>query len=325
MNSTTNGVSLQSNCSIFGEFFEVLDGFHSDVYLVNHIVACVVNVIIQIATVSLNGITVFTFWRSSRLKEKVAFYLIMVQSLLDLGVGIVAGSVVTSFIASEIRGRASCVCYYLIGRMILLSTILSTCISSVMCIERYMGVVHPIVHRNKVTKKLLSKCIACISVLCVIMLGVSFYKKLIFLMFSRAVIMICVLIAACTHIRIVFAVILSRKGAYGETGPNPLSNPSQQNVKRRQFLKELKLSKACFLVVVCYIVCYIPISFLGGFIVLRHYYDQAVYRTWAVTFVMLESSLNSVIFVWKNRVLRHEVKMVLRSAHNSSKNYRKDD
>ena len=317
MNSTTNGVSLQSNCSIFGEFFEVLDGFHSDVYLVNHIVACVVNVIIQIATVSLNGITVFTFWRSSRLKEKVAFYLIMVQSLLDLGVGIVAGSVVTSFIASEIRGRPSCAWYYFIGRMILLSTILSTCISSVMCIERYMGVVHPIVHRNKVTKKLLSKCIACISVLCVIMFGVSFYKKLVFLKFSRAVIMVCVLIAACTHIRIVFAVISSRKN--GETGPlnNASSNPSQQNVKRREILKELKLSKACFLVVLCYIVCYIPISFLGGFVVLDHYYDHALYRTWAVTFIMLESSLNSVIFVWKNRVLRHEVKMVLKSAHNS--------
>ena len=317
MNSTTNGVSLQSNCSIFGEFFEVLDGFHSDVYLVNHIVACVVNVIIQIATVSLNGITVFTFWRSSRLKEKVAFYLIMVQSLLDLGLGIVAGSVVTSFIASEIRGRPSCLWYYFLGRMILLSTILSTCISSVMCIERYMGVVHPIVHRNKVTKKLLSKCIACISLLCTIMFSVSFYKKLVFLIFSRAVIMVCVLIAACTHIRIVFAIISSRKN--GETGPlnNASSNPSQQNVKRREILKELKLSKACFLVVLCYIVCYIPISFIGGFIVLDHYYEHALFRTWAVTFIMLESSLNSVIFVWKNRVLRHEVKMVLKSAHNS--------
>ena len=319
MNSTTNGLSLRSNCTLFGEFLEVHDGFPSDVYLVSHIVACVVNVIIQIATVSLNGITVFTFWRSSRLKEKVAFYLIMVQSLLDLGVGIVAGSIFTSFLASEIRGRANCAWYYFISRIILLSTILSTCISSVMCIERYMGVVHPIVHRNKVTKKLLSKCIACISLLCTIMFSVSFYKKLVFLIFSRAVIMVCVLIAACTHIRIVFAVILSRKGAHGETGPlnNASSNPSQQNVKRREFLKELKLSKACFLVVLCYIVCYIPISFIGGFIVLDHYYEHALFRTWAVTFIMLESSLNSVIFVWKNRVLRHEVKMVLKSAHNS--------
>lgn len=316
MNSTTNGVSLQSNCSIFGEFYRVIDEFPSDVHLVNHIVACVVNVIIQISTVFLNGITVFTFWRSSRLKEKVAFYLIMVQSLLDLGVGIVVGSMFTSFLAIEIRGRPNCGWYYFISRIMLLSAILSTCISSVMCIERYMGVVHPIVHRNKVTKKLLSKCVACISLLCTIMFGVSFYNKRVFGKFASAVIMICVLIAACTHIRIVFAVILSRKGAYGETGPNPSSNPSQQNVKRREFLKELQLSKACFLVVLCYIVCYIPVSILGNYFVLG-YYDQAVVRTWAVTFVMLESSLNSVIFVWKNRVLRHEVKMVLRSAHNS--------
>ena len=132
MNSTTNGVPVQNNCSIFGEFYRVVDGFASDVYLVNHIVACVVNVIIQITTVSLNGITVFIFWRSSRLKEKVPFYLIMVQSLFGVGVGMVAGSIFTSFLASEIRGRASCGLYYFINRITLSSTILSISISSVM-------------------------------------------------------------------------------------------------------------------------------------------------------------------------------------------------
>ena len=108
MNSTANGVLLLQ-CNIFSKFYKVIDGSPSDVYLANHIFTCAMNVIItQIATVSLNVSTVFIFWQSTRLKERVAFFLIMVQSVIDFGVGIVAGSIFTFFLASEIKGRASC-------------------------------------------------------------------------------------------------------------------------------------------------------------------------------------------------------------------------
>ena len=107
MNSTANGVLLLQ-CNIFSKFYQVIDGFPSDVYLANHIVTCAMNVIITIARVSLNAFTLFTFWQSTRLKERVAFFLIMVQSVIDFGVGIVAGSIFTFFLASEIKGRASC-------------------------------------------------------------------------------------------------------------------------------------------------------------------------------------------------------------------------
>ena len=49
----------------------------------NNIIPCVVIVIICIATVLLNGITLLTFWRSSPLRKNVCYFLVMLQSFFD--------------------------------------------------------------------------------------------------------------------------------------------------------------------------------------------------------------------------------------------------
>ena len=256
----------------------------------------------------------FTFWQSTRLKERVAFFLIMVQSVIDFGVGIVAGSIFTFFLASEIRGRASCWLYYSINRIIFMSTILSVSLSSVMCVERYMAVVHPVVHRNKVTRKLLSNYIACIYVLCVIMFGVSFVNKQAFSNFASIVVGLYVIMIAYSQINIFLAAIKSRKNT-SSVEITPSGNTSSNKQQQRQFLAELKLAKSCFLAVVCCVLCFAPAVIVGRFFKLS-YFNQTVFKHWRATLVFLNSSLNSVIFFWKNRVLRFEAKLVLRSIRN---------
>ena len=55
MNSTANGVLLLQ-CNIFSKFYKVIDGSPSDVYLANHIVTCVVFVIITIGSQFIPGV-----------------------------------------------------------------------------------------------------------------------------------------------------------------------------------------------------------------------------------------------------------------------------
>lgn len=315
MNFTTNSASLQNICYVFADVYKVNGVFPSNVYLVSHIVSLVVNIIIATATVSLNAFTVFTFWKSSHLKNKVPFFLIMVQSVIDLGVGIFVSPLFTFFLVGEINGATSCWLHFTIKRVILLTTILSLSISSGMSFERYLGVVQPLLHRNKVTIKLLSKYVFIICLLCVIMFGISLVKKQGFGIFATVIVVLSVMVIAYSYIRIVWATVFDTFSGVTPLG-NTSSNPSQQNVKRRQRLRQIKLAKSCSLVVVCIFACYLPAATLGRLININ-FFERAVFRAWTVILVMLNSCLNSVIFFWKNRILRHEAKMVLRSLHNS--------
>ena len=133
-----------------------------------------------------------------------------------------------------------------------MSTILSVSISSVMCVERYVAVVHPVVHRNKVTRKLLSKCIACIYVACVIMFGVSFVNKQAFNNFTRIVVGLYVIMIAYSQINIFLAAIKSCKNGRS-VEITPSGNTSSNKQQQRQFLAEKILSSCCGLL--CLVFC----------------------------------------------------------------------
>ena len=166
-----------------------------------------------------------------------------------------------------------------------MSTILSVSISSVMCVERYIAVVHPVVHRNKVTKILLSKCIVCIYVLCVIMFGVSFVNRQAFSNFASIVVVLYVIMIAYSQINIFLTVIKSPKNtSLPEITPlgNTSSNKQQQ---QRQFLAELKLDKSCFLAMVC-----------SRFFKLS-YFNQTVYKhlAWYIDPSQLKPQLHDIL------------------------------
>lgn len=312
MNFTlTKSAPLQKMCYIFSDVFTVIVGFPSHGYRMNHIVACVVNGFIAIATVFLNASTVITIWRSSRLKEKLSFFLIMVQSLIDLGVGMVAGPIFTSFLASEINGNASCWLYLAARRTSSMATILSIMVLSGMNFERYMGVVHPFVHRCYVTRRKLLTYVIIFCLFCVILFAISFVYKKPLLIFSGVIVVVFIITTVFSQTRI-FLVAKKASGQIAIDVNTARTDLSLQNRNRRRFLSELKLAKSCYFIVICYLVCYLPANILVRLITMD-FFDRVVFRTWTVTFVMLNSSINSVIFFWTNRVLRHEAKMVLRS------------
>ena len=63
--------------------------------------------LIGIATLFLNGIILITFWRSSHFKASVTFFLVMLQSSVHFGTGIIATPFAISSLASTIAGVES--------------------------------------------------------------------------------------------------------------------------------------------------------------------------------------------------------------------------
>ena len=87
---------------------------------------------------------------------------------------------------------------------------------------------------------------------------------------------------------------------------------NNQNRKSEQEVsKKLKLAKSCLYVVICSFIAFIlPTVFqplqLSDF-------HEIVLDTWFTLLVLLNSTLDSLIFFWKNKVLRNEARKVLKN------------
>ena len=315
MNNATNEVKFERNCFLFGEQFTVVISFPSKTLLWNNIIACAVNVIIGISTVLLNGITLMTFWRSSRIRKSACYFLLMLQSSIDFGVGIIASPLAISTLATGIAGDGRCLLGLAIRRVGILVLVFSMATLSAMHIERYMGVVHPLIHRRSVTKRKLLKYVIFVCVVYLITFFISFVNIAVYFILTGIIVVIYLALTVYVYVRIFFAA--STRKAFSNS--DIISDTSQRteeerrkDVRRTQrvFLKAIKLAKSCFLVVVCMLVCYLPLICVKGLNL--NGFVKWTALTWTGTLAVLNSSLNSIIFFWRNNLLRKESRDILK-------------
>lgn len=93
--------------------FSQVVGFPSREFFVNHVILCVLNFLLTFSSTFLNFITVFAYWRSTRLQRKMSYFLVMLLSLSDVGVGLICNSIFTAILTSHTLGYANCL---LVGR-----------------------------------------------------------------------------------------------------------------------------------------------------------------------------------------------------------------
>ena len=96
-----------------------------------------------IPTILLNIIAAKTIFKSSNLKGKAYFFLILVQSVLDTAVGVIALPLYTFGLATEAAGVPNCWINFLCLEVSLFFTGGSFVTLSVMSFERYMGIFYP--------------------------------------------------------------------------------------------------------------------------------------------------------------------------------------
>ena len=316
MNLTTENVKFQKSCYLLGEELKVIVAFPSATYFLVHVAACVVNAILTMAIVFLNSVIVMAYWKSFKLKEKVSYFLIMVLSLSDLGVGTIGTLIFTLSIASEIIGTARCGLIFANTKTIILLIGLSVATLSVINIERYMSIVHPIAHRNKVTKKRLLISVVLIWIFCMIIVGVSFFERRIAIFFYMIYLFHFPVLTVYVYARIFLAIKKPRRHLTSPTSENKPTSYDRVLVEnclepksRHRFLQDIKLLKTCFVVIICFFVCSLPLPFILAVNVTG--LNGSILKTWGMTFLMMNSCLNSVILFYRNRMLRNEAKWIL--------------
>ena len=274
----------------------------------NRILLIAFNVLLMFCTISLNLLSVVTIRKSSQLKNKLCYFVILVQASVDFGVGVLSITSLNAFLAIPLLGIRNCVCIGLLFLLEALPLSLSTVTLSAMTAERYIGVLHPYSYQTSVTKRRISIYVAVVNSLCLFdSVGLLFTTQATFGHFVTLSGAICFLFMVYAYTRIFFVVKKLDRSAR-----RPNDGGKQDQSRRRRLLREIKHAKSCFFVVICYGICSLPIV-LTTILARQGRIERGVYVFWFFTLFMLNSSVNSMLFFWTKTLLRTEAWNTLKS------------
>ena len=108
MTMNTTNEELFQHCNLFNSRYQVFSKIPPKAVVNSMLSACTVITTLIIPTILLNGVSVLTIMKCSQLKEKIAYFLIMVQSLADLAVGFFSIPFMSYTCITDALGTADC-------------------------------------------------------------------------------------------------------------------------------------------------------------------------------------------------------------------------
>ena len=95
---------------------------------------------------------------------------------------------------------------------------------------------------------------------------------------------------------------MGRNAAADKTGAK-----TRDRKKRRELAHNLKLAKSCGMVVACTLMCYAPLGVMVSLLKDSQItIGLMLLNTWSSTLFLFASSLNTLLFFWRNGALRKE-------------------
>ena len=285
-------------------------------YTRNIIVACAVNTIFAIAGTILNSLVLYIFWKSTKLRSKLSFYAIMLLSSADLAVVTITHSTFLLQAISEINGTPKCV--YKVSYLFSLYLFTGMSISTLLILnmERYTAIVHPIWHLKTATKRRFGFIWAILWLLNILDVVSFVFLRIL----SEIIVLIVISMLCCTSLVTYISIFRVARKMNGVKARNTTTS-HDTNCGNRQgeepgnlttFLRELKMAKTYFIIVVLGFVCFLPPGIVNHAIKYPWNKNEnerstaALLYTWVNTLLSLNSTLNCLIFCWANKNLRRE-------------------
>ena len=256
---------------------------------------CVVNAIFTFFGIILNTLMIASFWKSPQLRKKLCHFMIMVLSCFDLVAVITNHPGALLHLISWLTEDYDLLLK--MGMYLFFSTVFhgfSFLVLLLMSIERYLGAYYPIFHRRSVTRHRLLTLIAILFFFHTVLLVISINDFII----TETVHMMIFMIA--TFPPFVFINLKLFKISRELRQKNAMS--------RGKRTINLKSISTCLLAVVaCFALWSIPLIVFIIFTTTQNESTNAMLSyIWATTTISTNSTFNTLIFFWKNKVLRNE-------------------
>ena len=302
----------EASCRILGMYHSTQQSLSKEL-LINYIFAFVFNGILIIPTILLNVIAILTISKSSSLKEKPCYFTILVQSVIDLGVGIITIPLFLVCFASAMGEYSNCIVVIFAEKIGFLMIDISAATLLIITLERYIAILHPFGYKMLITKRRILICtLACSLVqLSGKVLSLNFPTLLRPWLLGQSTFFFLFIAFAYTRIFLVVKNLAhSEKTSVGD------ASAERDLTRKKLYIQDIKLAKSCFIVVLCYVVLYYLPLVLVITIVDKdesHKIKFHPLQSWVMSLGVLNSSVNSTIFFWTKMILRREAIKMLKT------------
>ena len=280
---------------------------------VNVLFLVTVNAIFMIAGLFLNITVIITFWRSSPLRKQLCYFMILVLSCFDLAVIAIShplqiNSIILFYqdknteIQERIRININLLLNGLSGQALFLLTT-----------ERYLALLYPFFHQHSVTRKNLVVVLAIMFILLSGTMGLRFLEEKISKMLTLIQLSIFLLLFAYYNYKML---LVAKSKRMNQAVPSSTHDGKRSRIWSRKFT-------TCSFTVICYFICSCPSL---AFAILRltslkaHFLNRQVilFNLWANTSFLMNSTLNCLIFFWRNSILRLQAMTMLKCSRLTS-------
>ena len=174
----------------------------------------------------------------------------------------------------------------------------------IMSMERYVAICHPFYHRTKVTKALLMKCLAFLWIqggFGILILPLWFQMIIRYIILPEFFLCTTLLFFFYTKI---FHIANRQASMWVRQNGKPLQD-------KRCRSRNTKLAISCLFVVLSFMLCYFPlvmIKIIEVFQLTTNISAECgiILTEWSFAFMLFNSSLNSIVFFWRIKLLRDE-------------------
>ena len=279
--------------------------------LINAVLLCLLNASFMVIGIILNSVVIISLWRSSQLRKKLCYFMIIVLSCFDLAiVTIVQPLLMLSTILwsmkiyhAEIQNTRFFTCLLLEGFSMFALLTLN--------IERFLALTRPFFHQTIVTKGKLTLFLALpiIIIVALSLLCVIYSKARVYLPVIIAVYLLSFWFVLAFLNYKMLVIVKSKHKDELRVAPASLETSGNQERQKRQ-KRNLKNISTCSLAVGCFLITSFPviINSILRFVSNSPKNDRQgmLFSIWATIFVSMNSTFNSVIFFWRNSILRRE-------------------
>ena len=272
---------------------------------INVLLLCLLNMSFMVAGILFNSLVIISLWRSPQLRKKLCYFMILVLSCFDLAVVIVIHPVLISL---TILWSMQTIHDGFKAAWVFLITFLggfSMFALLTLNVERSLSVMFPIFHRTSVTKKRLVLFLAFFMItLAVLSPLFYFYGKTIGNIIIAAFVLLLLFVFICLNYKI-FKIARSK---HIDQRLAPIAFNGREKWKAKL---NIKIISSCSLAVACFFVCSLPQIIYSA----RRFSSETtawndtqivLFGIWSSTFLAMNSTFNSLIFFWRNSILRRE-------------------
>ena len=298
------------SCQIFGGTEVYIRQFPSDEWVVNQIALITVTVLTIFPTIILNAVSVITIMKSTQLKSKMCYFIILIQSVADLVVGAIGIPLSIVVLFTGIGELANCMLATAAYKLLILLLAASMLTLSVLTTDRYVAVLHPYAYSTQLTRRrILIYLSSGVMLLFLLFVLSDFFHGII----SHTTTLVATVFFAWTAFVYTRIYLVVRKFSRSDKQVT-FSHAPNALTRKKIFLQEVKQAKDCFIVVICFfLLCYVPVTLTFTLLNLQNRFVFEISKNWTTALNISNCILNSVIFFWTKTLLRKKALKMLRS------------